>query len=172
MSGDLVDAYVSQGNPGSNGTALYSLPALKTLIPGATEINAAHGISIELGETYMILHTADHPDGEIRGQIRRGFSCPDVSGVKNLGQLRDIAVWPTPFTDYLNVQLTSDRSFQGRLILHDLLGAPAAVRTVDIIAGNQTLNFPAVGLLPGVYTLNLDIPGEGRSVLLKRVIRQ
>ncbi|MEQ1745371.1 MAG: CHRD domain-containing protein [Saprospiraceae bacterium] len=172
MSGDLVDAFVCQASPGMNGNALYPLPPMKTLIPGDTEIAPAHGVSIELGEMYMILRTADYPDGEIRGQIRRGFSCPDVSGVKNLGQIRDIAVSPTPFTDHLNVQLTSDRSFQGRLILYDMLGAPAVVRTVDIIAGNQTLNFPAVGLLPGVYTLNLEIPGESRSVLLKRVIRQ
>ena len=171
MSGDLVDASVCQANPGMNGNTLYALPPMKPLIPGATEIIAAHGVSIELGEMYMILRTADHPDGEIRGQIRRGFSCPDVSGVTNLGQIRNIAVSPTPFTDRLNVQLTSDRSFQGRLILHDMLGAPAVVRTVDIIAGNQTLDFPAVGLLPGVYMLNLEIPGEGRSVLLKRLIR-
>lgn len=171
MSGDLLSASVCQGNPGMNGAALYPLPAMKPLIPGATAIETAHGVSIELGEMYMILRTADHPDGEIRGQIRRGFSCPDVSGVKSLGQIRDIAVSPTPFTDHLNIQLTSDRCFQGRLILHDMLGAPAVVQTVDIFTGNQTLNFPAVGLLPGVYTLNLEIPGEGRSMLLKRVIR-
>ncbi|MBL7798554.1 MAG: CHRD domain-containing protein [Saprospiraceae bacterium] len=171
MSSDLVDAFVCQGNPGINGPALYPLPPMKPLIPGATAIETAHGVSIELGEMYMILRTADHPDGEIRGQIRRGFSCPDVSGVKRPGQIRDIAVSPTPFTDHLNIQFSSDRSFQGRLILHDMLGAPAVVRTVDIIAGSQTLNFPAAGLLPGVYTLNLEIPREGRSVLLKRVIR-
>lgn len=171
MSGDLVDAFVCQANPGMNGDTLYPLPPMKTLIPGATAIEATHGVAIELGEMYMILRTADHPDGEIRGQIRRGYSCPDVSGVKNPGQIRDIAVSPSPFTDHLNVQFSSDRSFQGRLILHDMLGAPAVVRTVDIIAGSQNLNFPAVGLLPGVYTLNLEIPGEGRSVLLKRVIR-
>lgn len=171
MSGDLVDAFVCQANPGMNGAALYPLPPMKPLIPGSTAIEATHGAAIELGEMYMILRTADHPDGEIRGQIRRGYSCPDVSGVKNPGQIRDIAVSPTPFTDRMTIQFTSDRSFQGRLILHDMLGAPAIVRTVDIIAGNQTLNFPAAGLLPGVYTLNLEIPGEGRSVLLKRVIR-
>lgn len=171
MSSDLVDAAVCQGSPGMNGNSLYPLPTLKPLIPGSTAIAAAHGVSIELGETYMILRTDDHPDGEIRGQIRRGFSCPDVSGVKTPGEIRDIAVWPTPFADYLNVQLISDRSFQGRLILHDILGAPAVVRTVDIVAGSQTLNLPAVGLLPGGYTLNLQIPNEGRSVLLKRVVR-
>lgn len=171
MSGDLVDASVCQASPGMNGSPLYPLPPMKTLMPGATAIEATHGVAIELGEMYMILRTADHPDGEIRGQIRRGFSCPDVSGVKSLWQIRDIAVSPSPFTDHLNVQFSSDRSFQGRLILHDMLGAPAVVQTVDIFTGNQTLNFRAVGLLPGVYVLNLEIPGEGRSVLLKRVIR-
>jgi len=171
MSGDLIDASVCQAAPGMNGNTLYSLPPIETLIPGSNGIDVAHGPIFEQEGMYLTLRTANHPGGEIRGQIRRGFSCPDVSGVKNLGQIRDITVSPTPFTDHLNVQLTSDRSFRGRLILHDMLGAPAVVQTLDIIAGNQTLNFPAVGLLPGVYTLNLEIPGEGRSVLLKRVIR-
>ncbi len=171
MSSALVDAYVCQATPGMNGDILYILPAMPLLIPGIHEITTGHGVAIEQGETYMILQTADYPDGEIRGQIRRGFSCPDVSGIANIDQIRDIMVSPVPFTNQLTVQFTSDRSFQGRLILYDMLGAPAVVRTVEIIGGNQTLNIPTLGLLPGLYTLNLEIPEEHRSMLLKRVVR-
>ncbi|MBL7774630.1 MAG: CHRD domain-containing protein [Saprospiraceae bacterium] len=171
MSGDLTEASVSSGGPGMNGIVLYPLPIQKPLIADANEIAAADGVSIELGATYLLLRTADHPDGEIRGQIRRGFSCPDVSGVQPLEQLRDIAVSPVPFTDQLNVRFTSDRRFEGRLILHDMLGAPAVVRTVEVTGGEQSINLPTPGLLPGWYTLNLEIPDQQRSMLLKRLIR-
>lgn len=171
MSSELVDAYVCQAPPTLNGNALYQLPPLKPLIPGAHEIAAGHGVAIELGDMYMILRTEYHPNGEIRGQIRRGFSCPDVSGVETVEQIRNIEVSPVPFIDHLNVRFNSERSFQGRLILHDMLGAPTVIQTVDIAAGEQTLHMMTAGLMPGVYTLNLEIPDQQRSILLKKLIR-
>ncbi|TNE52589.1 MAG: CHRD domain-containing protein [Bacteroidetes bacterium] len=172
IGSNLLDAYVCQANTGMNGDTLYPMPAMKPLIAGENAIAAGHGVAIELEEMYMILRTADYPDGEIRGQIRRGFSCPDVSGVENIRQIRDITVSPVPFTDYLTVRFTSDRSVQGRLILYDMLGAPAVVQMVDIIGGDQTLHMPTIGLIPGVYTLSLEFPGEQRSMFLKKLVRR
>ena len=172
MSSNLSGVNVSLGEFGMNGLTLYSLPHEEILFTDGLEIAAGQGEAIEMEKMNFLLRTTDHPSGEIRGQIRRGYSCPDVTSIDQIAQIQDIVVSPVPFTDQLTVRFSSQNSFKGRLILFDLLGAPVLVKNVDVIQGEQSLSVATDGLIPGVYTLNLEMPEKKRSVLLKRLVKQ
>ncbi|MFM7155447.1 MAG: hypothetical protein ACKOZV_15105, partial [Bacteroidota bacterium] len=60
--------------------------------------------------------------------------------------------------------------FQAKLILRDMLGAPSLVQSVSVFSGTQTVSVQVPTLLPGVYTLSLEIPGES-AMLLKKLVK-
>lgn len=171
LTSDVTDGFICQADPGQNGDALYSLSVQKPVIPGEAEILATHGVTIENGGMYMILRTQTWPDGEIRGQIRRGsLSCPEQSAIQVITQVSGVQVNPSPFNDMLTVKFESKRPFQANLILRDILGAPSLIQSVNVISGEQTFSVQTPVLLPGVYTLSLEIPGES-GMMLKKIVR-
>ena len=173
LSGPVSEALICQAYPTMNGSAIYPMPVEKPIIPGIQEIMAAHGVAIELGETYVLLATDAFPNGEIRGQIVRGFSCPQgSSGLSLLNNLSDVIVSPVPFHSELNIAFDSPVPFDGRIVLYDILGVQTLVYPVQITAGNQTLTIPTGNLPNGYYTVVMESPNQGASMLLKKVIRQ
>ncbi|MFM7400856.1 MAG: hypothetical protein ACKO4W_08130, partial [Bacteroidota bacterium] len=111
------------------------------------------------------------PEGEIRGQIRRGnLSCPEQSDIQLVNEVSVVQVSPSPFHDVLTVKLDSKRPFQAKLILRDMLGAPSLIQPVSVFSGTQTVSVQVPALLPGVYTLSLEIPGES-GMLLKKLVK-
>jgi hypothetical protein len=172
LSGAPTGAFISQAFPTMNGNALYPIPSTGPIIPGIQEIMASHGVAIELGETYVLLTTADYPNGEIRGQIVRGFSCPEeMSGTTARDNISHVNVSPVPFNDVLNVSFDSQSPFEGRIVLYDILGATALTYPVQVVAGNQTLQISAANLPAGYYTMMLETPNQGASMLLKKLVR-
>jgi hypothetical protein len=171
LTSDVTDGFICQAPPGQNGDALYPLSVQKPVIPGEAEILATHGVTIENGGMYMVLRTQTWPDGEIRGQIGRGsLSCPEQSDIQLITQVSGVQVSPSPFNDILTVKFDSKRPFQANLILRDMLGAPSLIQSVNVVSGEQTFSVQAPALLPGVYTLSLEIPGES-GMMLKKIVR-
>jgi CHRD domain len=172
LIGTLTEALICQAPATMNGSALYPLPINKPLMPGHQEILASHGVAIELGETYVMLVSDQYPNGEIRGQIVRGFSCPEVTGVSILQNLREVNVSPVPFNTELNLSFDSQSPFEGRIVLYDAFGIQSLVLPVQIMAGPQTIQIPTVNLPNGFYTMMLETPNKGSSMVLKKLIRQ
>ncbi|MFN0214859.1 MAG: CHRD domain-containing protein [Saprospiraceae bacterium] len=167
-----VDGYFAQGTFGNNGAAFHVIPNTEPIIANSHEIMAVLGPIIENGGTYVQISTPGYLGGEIRGQVRRGFTCPEyVNGVTALDDIAQVRVSPVPFQDVLNVALESASGFEGRLVLRDILGVPVLTQTVQIVAGEQTLQIMTANLPKGVYALSLEIPGENETVLLKKVVR-
>jgi hypothetical protein len=172
LSGPANEVFICQAYPTMNGNAIYPMPVAKPVIPGIQEIMASHGVAIELGETYVLFVTEAYPNGEIRGQIVRGFSCPEQSGVSVVDNVSRVVVSPVPFNTELTVSFESQAPFEGRIVLYDILGVPSLTYPVNIIAGNQTLSIPTGNLPVGYYTMVLETPGQGSSMMLKKLIRQ
>jgi len=172
LSGPVNEAFICQAFPTMNGNAIYPMPTSKPIIPGFQEIMASFGVAVELGESYVLLVTNAYPNGEIRGQIVRGMSCPAASGVSVVDNVSQISVSPVPFQTEINVAFESQSAFEGRLVLYDILGVPALTFPVEIIAGNQTFSIPTGNLPIGFYTMVLETPGQGSSLLLKKLLRQ
>ena len=117
------------------------------------------------------INTQGFLGGEIRGQVRRGFTCPEVVAVNEIEDIKQVNVSPVPFQDVLNINLESISSFEGRLVLHDLLGGRVLSQAVQISEGEQSLEFQTGELPKGVYLLSLEVPSQQRSMFLKKVVR-
>lgn len=166
-----VDAYFATAPLGANGIAFHGLPNTAPIIAGSHEIMAAQGPIIEASGTYVQIGTMGNPNGEIRGQVRRGYSCPEVVSVSTLEQVQGVRVSPVPFQEYMSVELESKAAFEGRLILHDMMGIPVLVQKVPVQVGAQTVRLITGQLPVGMYTLSLEIPSENSAILLKKVLK-
>lgn len=171
LSGPPTDGYFAIGGFGLSGVPFHSVPNSEPIMADSYEIMTALGDSIEMGRSYLQIGTAGYPDGEIRGQLRRGFSCPEVVAVTDLDQVSAVVVSPVPFQDLLNVQFESTAKFEGRLVMRDILGVMAMTQTVQIVDGEQTIQIQTGNLPKGIYTLSLESPGQKTSVLLKKVLK-
>jgi hypothetical protein len=109
--------------------------------------------------------------GEIRGQVRRGFSCPEVVAISELENLEQVLVSPVPFKEVLNVTFKSSSAFEGRLVMYDMMGIPALTQSVGIVTGEQSFEIQTMHLPKGIYSISLEIPGKDASMLLKKVVR-
>ena len=171
LGGLPTEAFIQKGLPGQNGTALYPMAPVAPLISGLGAIKAGEGVLIENGSTYMTIHSPDFPTGEIRGQIRRGATCPLVSDVSEPGGgVSAVAVSPVPFRDVLQVRLESVTDFEGRLVLRDVLGRLTLAQPVQVAAGESDVQVLTGSLPTGVYRLCLEVPG-GAVLLLKTVVK-
>ncbi len=172
LAGPPVDAYFATAGFGANGTAFHSMPLAEPIIAGSHEIMSTLGPIIENGGTYILMSTPGNLSGEIRGQVRRGFTCPEVTvAATELDNIDKVVVSPVPFKNFLNIELESVTGFEGRLVLRDILGVPAGTQPVQIVAGKQSLQLTTANLHKGIYSLTLEIPSQGASVLLKKVLR-
>lgn len=172
LAGDPSGAFAAQGAFGANGIAFHNMPDTEPIIVGSHEIMAVLGPIIEASGTYMQISAPGFPNGEIRGQIKRGFTCPEVVvAVTDLDNLSKVVVSPVPFQNVLNIELESASGFKGRLVMRDILGVLALMQPVEIIPGEQTLQIQTGNLPKGVYMLSLEIPGQDADILLKKVLR-
>lgn len=71
LSGPVAAAHI-HGPSGPEANAPVMLPFtgnLKSPIQGSTTLSATQMSALEAGKTYVNIHTAKHPAGEIRGQL-------------------------------------------------------------------------------------------------------
>ena len=70
---NAIAAHIHQAPAGSNGPVI--IPLLRTAenvwsVPAGSQLSEAQYASHRAGNLYVNVHTAAHPNGEIRGQIR------------------------------------------------------------------------------------------------------
>jgi hypothetical protein len=71
LSGPITGVHIHEGDPGSNGPVLYPLVNEGNRVQmEVTDISSLDLVSILNGATYVNIHTAAHPNGEIRGQLQ------------------------------------------------------------------------------------------------------
>lgn len=167
----IIDAHFAQGDFGMVGLPFHAMNNTGPIIAGSHEIMSTLGPIIEAGGTYVSIGTTAYPNGEIRGQVRRSFTCPETLPVTEIDYVQQFFISPMPFKDYLNIELASDKGFEGRVVLRDLMGVTAMSRDMKIESGAQTLHLDAVGLPAGMYTLTLEAADKSSRVLAKKVIK-
>jgi len=72
LSGPAVAAHIHMGKPGKSGNVIVPLcpPGCKSGKSGTTTVKKDVRDAIEHGLTYVNVHTAKNPGGEIRGQVK------------------------------------------------------------------------------------------------------
>jgi CHRD domain len=72
LTGKAMQAHIHMGRPGKSGNVLVPLcpPGCRSGMHGTKTVSSAIRDAIEHGRTYVNVHTAKNPAGEIRGQVR------------------------------------------------------------------------------------------------------
>lgn len=72
LTGKAMQAHIHMGRPGKAGNVLIPLcpPRCRSGMHGTKTVSAAIARAIARGGTYVNVHTAKNPAGEIRGQVK------------------------------------------------------------------------------------------------------
>jgi Cu/Zn superoxide dismutase len=82
LSGPITGVHIHEGDPGTNGPVLFPLINEGNRVQSEiTDISGLDLVSLINGATYVNIHTAAHPDGEIRGQLNLEQDYTFVAGM-------------------------------------------------------------------------------------------
>jgi CHRD domain len=72
LTGKAMQAHIHLGRPGKSGNVLVPLcpPRCRSGMHGTKTVSSSIRDAIERGRTYVNVHTAKNPAGEIRGQVK------------------------------------------------------------------------------------------------------
>lgn len=161
LTGDLTQSHIHQAPIGVNGPVIADL----TLFYQGTNHMFLYGAEADTsilnpmlaGETYVNVHTAAHPAGEIRGQVVKDLLCTLNTGIDPLAQIvADVQLSPVPVFDRLQVELDMLQPKKLQMTIIDLTGRSLMTTSFDASAGLNTTYLPTDQLLPGFYALMIS----------------
>ena len=127
-----------------------------------------------LGNIYLNIHTADHPGGEIRGQLSPFEVTTSIESIdgsvtqnKAINLLQNI---PNPFSELTKIQFQLKKSGLTDLSIFDTTGKPVATLVSEhLSAGGYNVSFESGSLKPGLYFYKLQSNGtmEVKKMILK-----
>lgn len=157
LTGDLAASHIHEAPIGANGNVIVDLTALYsngTLFLDGADTDTALINRIWSGNTYINVHTAAHPGGEIRGQIVKDFLCSIETGVDPLADIiSDVTLSPVPVFDELNVAIAAHNSTSLYFRIVDVSGKILSADRYDLIRGDNMVTLNTSSLLPGFYVL-------------------
>jgi hypothetical protein len=158
LTGDLTSSHIHNAAIGVNGGVIADLTDFYVnnvmSISGAEVLDTAIIPAILSGDTYINVHTALHPAGEIRGQIVKDLLCELMVGVDPLADLiNEIQLSPVPVIDQLKVDMNIVQAGQYNVSVIDITGRPLTYETYDFTQGDHHVVIGTDYLLPGFYSL-------------------
>ncbi len=157
LTGDLAASHIHEGPIGSNGNVIVDITSLYTngafFLDGA-ETDTALINRIRAGNTYVNVHTAEHPGGEIRGQIVKDFLCSIETAVDPLEDIiSTVSLSPVPVFEELNVTIETYNSTSLLFRIVDVSGKSLTADRYDLVRGDNMVSLNTSSLLPGFYVL-------------------
>ena len=120
---------------------------------------------------YVNLHTAQYPNGEIRGQVYRG--------ARNLQRIlptqpaalitETFSTYPSPFQSALTLTFDARRAGSGRVLVADMLGRTVLTQSVQVRTGANSQQLTLPNAAPGVYLVTVEVDD---AKLVSRVFKQ
>lgn len=123
-------------------------------------------------QVYLNLHTAQHPSGEIRGQLTRNTTITtsiDTNDSDRSTSLRLNQNYPNPFNPSTAITYDVQQSGMIRLTVYDVLGREVAVLVNGVQpAGSHIVTFDASSMASGMYVYRLTSGSQSitRTMLL------
>lgn len=173
LTGDITGAHIHGAPVGENGGVI--IPLTDSFENGGaftylTEVfTPPIADSIKVGNTYVNVHTAAHPGGEIRGQIIRDLTCLlPVSTSEEDSVFKAIHLSPNPANQELTVQFSAEEYRPATITILDQTGKILFSRMIEINEQENQIRLDLSHLLPGFYILNIS---DGISIVAKKFIR-
>lgn len=156
---NVTGAHFHIGEPGVNGPVVFDMTSSLTdngvflywKSTDATPFTTARSIQFRNDSLYLNVHTTPLPNGEVRGQVRRGAVCTEGSvGIFDRSERTEgLSVWPVPVIDLLTIALPMGMNNGATLEVVDLLGSVIMQRNINASGSNLTMD---VSQLPtGLY---------------------
>ncbi len=166
LSGMATAAHVHTGASGVAGPVLLPVSLPDPVGSGQFEADGNLFVQLESGNTYLNVHTAAFPGGEIRGQIVRSEVCEPASNTTE-PLLDEIKLWPNPARDRAELSVHIRKAFAGQIVLRNTLGQMIWAQNQDFATGEMRLPVDLAGLSAGLFLLEIRSAGEGTLAVLK-----
>ena len=159
----VQDLHFHKGVAGENGAVIWPMGSL--LANGgvftywkstdAMPFTTANSIQFRNDSVYLNVHTTTFPNGEIRGQVRRGSVCDDLgTGIAEDREAVELNVWPVPVSELLHVRMPVGIGSHARVEVIDLTGA--IVRASSAADRSGTLTLDVNGIPQGLYFVRIS----------------
>jgi hypothetical protein len=160
LTGPATSAHVHDGAPGANGPVYFGVNLPNPVGSGQFQITGLDVQKLESGNTYLNVHTAAHPNGEIRGKITRGVSCSVNVSVEEL-MIGESALYPNPTTGEATLQLQIKEAFDAELMVTDINGRQISKGKHSFLPGEHTLPLQISDTPPGLYFIHIRSLASG-----------
>lgn len=170
LSGPATAAHIHEGAVGVSGPVYLGVFPPAPVGSGQFEATGDIFVKLESGDTYLNVHTAEFPAGEIRGQIGRELLCADDVPVRE--PLVSVgAVFPNPTGGKVEIQLNAVGVFDGQILLSDPAGQMLQAQAQAFGAGGQTVTLDLSSLPAGLYFVQIKTAQAG-TVAAFKVVRE
>jgi len=169
QAGSVV--YTIFGSPLTTSTANGYWNATNPAPNAANPFTLKRSIQFRRDSMYVNLHTAQYPNGEIRGQVYRG--------ARNLQRIlptqpaalvtETFTTYPSPFQNALTLSFDARRVGSGRVQVADMLGRIVTTQTIQVRTGANAQQLALPNAAPGVYLVTVEV---GDAKLVSRVLKQ
>lgn len=150
LSGPATAAHIHDGAFGTAGPVYLPVFTPSPVGSGQFPITGNDVVKLESGDTYLNIHTAANPGGEIRGQVRRQLACSvNVSVREPAAEI--LSVFPNPVTERAEIQLYVKEAFEGQLLLLEPGGKTVLTKNYNMESGPQQMSLDLTNLPTGLY---------------------
>ncbi len=169
LSGPIAAAHFHKGIAGTSGAVIYELNFVNNGAFGywdqmsSTPFNNAQSLTFRRGDSvYVNFHTANFPNGEIRGQFIRNYTnngpiLNTTTGINNVIKNADaVKLYPNPVNTDLNISFESLENTNADLVIKDITGRIVLNEKVEILKGNNLINSNLSSLNQGIFIIQLN----------------
>ncbi|MBI1223742.1 MAG: CHRD domain-containing protein [Bacteroidetes bacterium] len=150
LTGPPTAAHIHMGAIGVSGGVLKPLNVPMPVGSGQMAINGTFASTLLGGDTYLNVHTAANPGGEIRGQVHLGLLCL-VNATDFVSYVSDMTVFPNPAGDEATVRFESAQAFDGQMVLTNITGQQVSSQNINVAVGETSVNISLKNWPTGLY---------------------
>jgi hypothetical protein len=112
-------------------------------------------------QVYVNFHTAQYPNGEVRGQLIQGGDCFEtITAVQFQDVPGEFVIYPVPSSDIVSIDYNAKISSDVQMVVYDISGRVVSMEKFSAIAGMNKMQMDVSKFNPGVYFIKIENSGK------------